>query len=683
MKKVIIGAGPAGLYTAISLKKAGAKDIVIYDPRAGNYTRPGHLNASVFKKAEQGTNTKFWSDEKGHIKDLERKLYIEAQKLGIPIEKKRFITLHQDKTTPGVIVADETGAEEIVPAKYVFDCTGSQRHVINAVNGIWPDSGLKLNQVTDTPIPHHFIAYVKMNETILESLAEFSSIAELVGYDSAISNINAHDFAQSIVQLRALGWNELIFPRCYGVPFGKGKVCLYLQTPADLLSENHDKWLQTVLECYVKPVSYEHLPPSRKYASKPRFTPFTVSANALQNTACKGHNLPTVIALGDAQIDPDYYLAHGILNGMVRIDALLDHIEIFNGEIEYFDSGDYQQEIEKLLREHKTQVREQATKVKKQCVNALQPAKLKLQEALLTSDQRKLQEALIPILNEINARLSYERGRQLFSDTHNASKQVVFTPTTINAVIANLTKIHVDLCTTWSGLPSSFESQREETENLLNHLATSWKEIGSALFKDKKPAEAIHAYNKALEIYALPGFTNQFIAKELPLHSNLAIMYNAEKRYAEAITAAQTALKAYDRCPVQLQPTAIREKIIFNLIKALCAKGQELHQEKGHDEAIHACHAQAAKLFATHAGVLVTANHQQAAAMIDALTQQLPQPPANEPLAEFPTGASVTTSASLTQSSSAALQRFGSFAATNEANDVASAFSLDNYNAAL
>ncbi|MFT4059555.1 MAG: NAD(P)-binding protein [Legionella sp.] len=38
MKKVIIGAGPSGLYTAIKLKKEGIHDIIIYDPRAGNYT---------------------------------------------------------------------------------------------------------------------------------------------------------------------------------------------------------------------------------------------------------------------------------------------------------------------------------------------------------------------------------------------------------------------------------------------------------------------------------------------------------------------------------------------------------------------------------------------------------------------------------------------------------------------
>ena len=76
MKKVVIGAGPAGLYSAIKLWQQGIRELVVYDPRAGIYTRPGHLNKSVFTSTETGLSISFWpSDKVGHIKDLENQLY--------------------------------------------------------------------------------------------------------------------------------------------------------------------------------------------------------------------------------------------------------------------------------------------------------------------------------------------------------------------------------------------------------------------------------------------------------------------------------------------------------------------------------------------------------------------------------------------------------------------------------
>jgi len=53
-KVVICGGGPTGLYLAIRLKQMGVKNIIVYDPRTGDYTRPGHLNTSVFFTAERG-----------------------------------------------------------------------------------------------------------------------------------------------------------------------------------------------------------------------------------------------------------------------------------------------------------------------------------------------------------------------------------------------------------------------------------------------------------------------------------------------------------------------------------------------------------------------------------------------------------------------------------------------------
>jgi hypothetical protein len=363
--KVVIGAGPAGLYTAIKLRKAGVLDVVVCDPREGHYTRPGHLNYSVFRQAEKGLGIEFWSGEKtGHIKDLERNLYKEARRLNIKFEKKRFLRLHEDAKHPGVVI-DNEGTEEIVLADYVFDCTGSRREVVAAVNRVVPDSPLQLTTITDLPVRHHFIAYVKMSGEDWARLKLATARSE-----SYLDGSDATSYAQSIIKLRALGWKEFKFPRCYGANFGKDKVCLYLHAPEQLSVDDYDSWVQTVLECYTSPIHYEHLPPS----PKPRFMAFISNAEALQQVSYKGNKLPTVIALGDAQIDFDYAKAHGILDGMIRIDALFDHMEILNNEIYYFDAQEYLSTMEELLRDHKEEVTSEALKLKKSFATKLETA---------------------------------------------------------------------------------------------------------------------------------------------------------------------------------------------------------------------------------------------------------------------------------------------------------------------
>ena len=171
---VIIGAGPAGLYAAIKFWQAGIRDIVVFDPRAGIYTRSGFLEEKIFNLAERGIGSRFPITSQTHIKNLERYLYDKAIALGIKIEQKEFIRLYQSSSKSGVVVAekkkdsnlvpDENESEEVVLADFVFDCTGSYRAVIHEVNRLISGSPFKLSSFCDMPAPHHFMAYVKVNE---------------------------------------------------------------------------------------------------------------------------------------------------------------------------------------------------------------------------------------------------------------------------------------------------------------------------------------------------------------------------------------------------------------------------------------------------------------------------------------------------------------------------------------
>ncbi|MFI4919339.1 MAG: FAD-dependent oxidoreductase [Legionellales bacterium] len=350
-KVIIIGAGPAGLYAAIKFKKAGLNDIAVYDPRAGIYTRPGHVTSRTITKVSEGIGVDFWPDKEKnyHIKDIERALYAEAIKLEIMIDRKKFIRLHQAPINQGVVVADENGEEILVFSDYIFDCTGSHRQVIEDVNRIKPDAPpFKLEPIAIKSPKNHLLAYVKVSTSQWE---RFNCIKEEIGTD--ISKIDPVFRVQSIIKLSSLGWHEWVIPNVYGASFGKDKVCIYLHTPPSLVKEDYDHWLTAVLQCYLPSIQYEHLSPSKKYKYKPRFMTFTSNPQELIQMSYKGEDLPTVIALGDAQIDSYFELGNGIYNGMRRIDALFNHMKISNGDISYYDSLQYMQLIHKELTEHK------------------------------------------------------------------------------------------------------------------------------------------------------------------------------------------------------------------------------------------------------------------------------------------------------------------------------------------
>ena len=630
---VIVGAGPAGLYTAIKFAKAGVTDLVVVDPRAGSYTRPGHLKRNAFMKAEVGIGSYFWGRDSGHIKDLERNLYKKAQDLGIRIEQKSFVRFQSDTAAPSVVVTNTEGVEEHLSADYVFDCTGSKRTVVHSVNSAVPDSPLKLTTITELPATNHFLAYVKMDKSQLYNMnissANYrssgslgSSVVSITIFDfisllqgssrlndgqythSQSSTPEALRFAQNIVKLRALGWNEMSLPRCYGQEFGtlQNKACLYLQTPANLAETDYDKWVQTVLECYHTPVHYEHLPASKKYPSKPRFHSFKTAAQVLDKFSFKGDGLPTVIALGDAQIDPDYFLAHGIYDGMSRIDTLFDVLEIRDGKIAEFNSDAYLSRVQEQIAAHKSAIIETASHQRRFFSDSLTTAQTQFTEALRLSDSSDEKAVFQTILREIAERQRFEKAKTLFSTYFDAESRIKSKEYSNDVLMTKLQALPPELLKVINESPESFGDIRQQALTLLVAVAAGFKDLGNA-FKSRNNSKAIANYKLALDIYNLPMVENKYPFNELVLYSNLAIAYLHAKQYPEMIASEKTALEVYERCPKDDTSAALHEKIVCNLIKGLCAQAHEFLLSQNADAA-RTCHEEAQSLFATYAPTL-------------------------------------------------------------------------------
>lgn len=409
---VIIGGGPTGLYTALQLRKKGIKDIIIFDPRAGQYIRPAPISNAVFLKIsrEFGIDSK---PDQFTIKGLERLLYAEAKKLKIRVENKHFFRLHKDKKSPGVIVKEDLTdeREEFVPAGYVFDCTGSKRAVVMYVNNQCQDSPFKIHRIGKLPIPNTLYANVQMEPSQIDEIKSKVKFNHLSVKDP---NLEPLMYANSLIKLRGLGWREFEYPRVQIVHQGKCKINLYMECPAELSKDNYDEWLQAVLGGYVSSPNYSQIK-STKYKSKPRFGSFTVSPKFLEKSCYLGGDFPMVTALGDCQIDPYFRLGHGISNGFTRIDIMIEEMQIIDGKIGSFFAEEYQEKILPHLMSHKEQIVKTIAEEKESLLDALEEAYLKLKKALSAVDNPLDIAIYSNILKEIEIRKNYEKDQIVIS----------------------------------------------------------------------------------------------------------------------------------------------------------------------------------------------------------------------------------------------------------------------------
>ncbi len=560
-KIVIIGAGPMGLYLAFKLKKAGLKNIVVYDPRAGEYVRPGHINTDIFHVLEDKIGEKFWTNKTGHIKDFERILFERVSKLNIPIEKKSFVRFNNDPNHKGVILSDRDNNKEFVECDYAFDCTGSKRKLIHEVNKLSIQPVFTLNQISnEINVKNHFLAYVKMTKEDLRAINNEDNY-------STANQIPPYQYAQSIERLRQFGWQEFGFPKCYGMDFTKGKVCLYMECPDNLPQASYEPWVQAVVDAVTntKQIVFQRLPSSSKNLKKPRFNSFEVVPMELNQVAYQGKGLPMVVAIGDAQIDPNYVLAHGVLDGLDRVDRMIKKMVILNGGIGYFDADEYLTSLKTMLSKHRNNITSHYQDRAFYFNRWLHKAETMYESAVATAVSNEEIVQFQTTLIEIKARIHYKKAIRKFNECHGGTGSVVYTKTNLNDLFASFTEIDDSLVQAIVNFTAAFSSQRNDALEKLTAMAKLWKDLGNQYFKAAQFYQAIECYKNSLLAYRNLPIPNQWDVEILALQSNLLISYRKCNQHLRVMKEGQDILSQFPDSP-KLNPT--KTKILFNLIKA-------------------------------------------------------------------------------------------------------------------
>jgi hypothetical protein len=383
MTNIIIGAGLGGLYTALRLlnKAVRPANIVIIDPRAGRYTRPGHLNCETFDLVKKKTGISTGHSSAHHIKELERAMYNELHAKGVQFVKEQFVTLQQKIDNPvrtvvldqmesqvkAVITQKENGSKGVYPGDYVFDCSGIDAAVAMAANrhlkNIGAEPIFQSTPLVDiNPITDHLIAQVIIfNANNLTHFMTYSDNADPV--PPRFKDASPQKNIEMRNKLRSLGWSYEAFPTFYTYPQARThKICLYMETPVDLPKEQQQAWIKLLLTIYSNGAvtDYQELKPSRTYGEKPRIMGFKSIPHRLNKVIVQADNLPMVITGFDALKGFDYRLADGVGSGIECCELMLSNITVSDGRIQNIDTSAIERDVFAYINiKHKERLTEQ------------------------------------------------------------------------------------------------------------------------------------------------------------------------------------------------------------------------------------------------------------------------------------------------------------------------------------
>jgi len=504
---VIVGAGPIGLHLALMLIKKGlpAQEIMIVDPRAGCYTRPGLIESFTVEEVFSSLDLNYGPYKHGHIKDVERQLYALRQAKGVTFVNEKFINVRAASGVKGkyIVVSDGKDNEKIIPCDYVFDCTGTNREVVKKVNSYCKSQQQKepfnVQTYTDVSIKRHYLAYVKMSDSDYELAGRTSINAELL---CSSNNLFSYNYLDNIRKLQEFGWQHYDFPKVYAHKFGKNKMCIYTELPDNLPKDRELDWVKAVLAVTTgnPDIEFAKLPPSKKYSKKPRLQAFTVDPHYINTLGCNIPGLPVIGVAGDASDEPNYTLGHGIRGGVIRSRHMVDSMDISDGKINSFDIDDYEEKVKEQRENHREQIVTHYQTREAKLVDKLRWAKnnaiIFLKEFNPNLHRRIQLEAL---LLDVNAQLDIIDGISRLNELLSPSGQIELTKAGSFINEALIMKA-VSLLTTAVSQLSDTHHKRVLAQSKLEMMVKAWKGAGDSAFKLCKYENARVAYKHALSI---------------------------------------------------------------------------------------------------------------------------------------------------------------------------------------
>lgn len=567
MKKkytVIIGQGPIGLLLAYLLDKKGVQNLLVLDPRSGEYLRPGHLNRDCFDRLEMILGERVFSDQFGHIKDFERILFDKLSTLDqISIEKKRFLGFTNDSGTKGILVEDLEGTQQTIHCDIVFDCTGSKQALVKKINSLVnPPPFTTKSIVMHVPIKQHLIAYVRMSKE------DYASIPWLEEQNTSTFFPDAEHYVHSINQMRGLGWKDFGLPQLYGKYFGKDKVCLYVECPDKLPPSQHEEWLNLVLSITTqkKDITYQRLESQKKpKKNKLRFDSYEVDPHKVEEAAFTSRLYPTIIPIGDSQIQPHPILSHGLWHAMPRVYELVEQTQVSAGLITYIDIPEYQCFMEASLEEQENEIKLQFIKRKEYSVKMLFLAQTHYTTILSTLEDSPEKQDVTSILIEIKALISYNKALKL-------KEALVYKGRTLSLAnyieqLSQLSKLHIEA---YEDLPPDYSLEKKY---LLDELKQNAVDLMSCSNRTCDNSVVLCALEATLTIYS---------------HPLMALFKNAANTIQSEIVYLARILNDFDKSITQgcltlvelpdIEPYCeLRKELLFNVLKAIEQKNMKIN----------------------------------------------------------------------------------------------------------